>query len=71
MEPNDTKRLIDVWEDFRANVCGFGRQASYPYMYWPDPYTLDFSLCIESCPKYYIRDYYCVYNIDHTYLYTD
>lgn len=57
--------------DFRAAVCGQGDLSSIPYMYWPDPYTLDFSLCIESCPKSYIRSYYCVYENDHTSLYLD
>jgi len=57
--------------DFRAEVCGQGDLIDLPYMYWPDPYVLDFSLCIESCPKFYIREYYCVYANDHTSLYLD
>lgn len=57
--------------DFRGEVCGQGGLKNLPYMYWPDPYTLDFSLCIEQCPKYYIRDYYCVYDTDHITLLED
>lgn len=34
-------------------------------MYFPDPYTIDFALCIERCPYYYVRDYYCIYDEDH------
>jgi hypothetical protein len=57
--------------DFRGSVCGQGGLSAIPYMYWPDPYTLDFSLCVSACPKYYIRDYFCVYGTDHVTLDTD
>ena len=57
--------------DFRAAVCGQGGLSAIPYMYWPDPLTLDFSLCVDSCPQYYIRDYFCVYENDHVTLLSD
>lgn len=57
--------------DFRGAVCGQGDLSKIPYMYWPDPLETDFSLCIEACPEYYIRDYYCVYENDHVTLLTD
>jgi len=30
-------------------------------MYYPDPYDLSWSLCVEACPYYYIQGYFCVY----------
>jgi Plasma-membrane choline transporter len=57
--------------DFRAAVCGQGGLKNIPYMYWPDPNVIDFALCIESCPKYYITNYYCVYEQDHVTLLSD
>ena len=57
--------------DFRGAVCGQGGLIHLPYMYWPNPSVIDFSLCIDTCPKYYIRDYYCVYKNDHVTLLTD
>ena len=36
--------------DFRAEICGTGGLSDKPYMYWPDPYVLDFAL-----PSFFFR----------------
>jgi len=51
--------------DFRAEVCGVGGLASKRFMYFPDPDSLHFPLCVSACPYYYVRNYYCVYDTDH------
>ena len=52
--------------DFRAEVCGVGSLAERRFMYFPDPSTLNFPLCVSACPYYYVRNYYCVYGTDHS-----
>lgn len=51
--------------DFRAELCGVGSLEERPFMYFPDPYTIDFSLCVRECPLYFVREYFCIYNEDH------
>ena len=51
--------------DFRAELCGVDDLEDRPYMYFPDPYTVEFALCIERCPYYYVREYFCIYAEDH------
>ena len=51
--------------DFRAEVCGVDGLKDKRFMYFPDPESLDFPLCVSACPYYYVRDYYCVYDTDH------
>lgn len=52
--------------DFRAEICGVGGLSDKRFMYFPDPDNLDFALCVSACPYYYVRDYYCVYDTDHS-----
>jgi hypothetical protein len=57
--------------DFRGAVCGTGDRSHLPYMYWPDPFVIDFAFCVEDCPDYFIREYFCVYDNDHSTLHLD
>lgn len=61
----DPQRTIYGY-DFRGEVCGVGGLKDRRFMYFPTPSNLDFSLCVSACPYYYVRDYYCVYDTDHS-----
>lgn len=51
--------------DFRAEICGVDGLVDRRFMYFPVSDNLHFPLCISACPYYYVRDYYCVYALDH------
>jgi len=66
----DFERLSHGY-DFRAEVCGTGGLSDKKYMYYPDPTDLDFSLCVTTCPEYFVREYMCLYDTDHESLLLD
>lgn len=66
----DPERLSHGY-DFRAEVCGAGGLSDKEYMYYPDPTDLDFSLCVTTCPEYFVREYVCLYDTDHETLLLD
>lgn len=52
--------------DLRGNVCGLNELSSKRFMLFPNQTTLDWSLCVEACPYYYYKNYYCLYDGNNT-----
>ena len=48
--------------DIRGRVCGIKELENKKFMLYPNSTTLDWSLCVESCPYYYYANYYCIYD---------
>ena len=48
--------------DIRGSVCGTGSLSAKRFMFFPNSTNTDWSLCIEECPYYYYKNYYCIYD---------
>ena len=46
--------------DLRGEVCGQGKLESRRFLFYPE--LLDWTLCVEACPYYFIERYYCIYD---------
>jgi Plasma-membrane choline transporter len=55
--------------DLRAHICGINELKNKKFMLYPNPNTLDWSLCVEACPYYYYQNYYCIYDSQNPNLY--
>lgn len=40
--------------DFRSEICGLGDLSHKRFMLYPDPSSLTWTLCVKSCPYYYL-----------------
>jgi hypothetical protein len=48
----DPSRVTNGY-DFQGNACGVGSNALYPFVYFPIPGLVHYSVCVEACPKSY------------------
>ena len=39
--------------DFQGNACGIGANSMYPFVYFPIPGLVHYSVCVEACPTSY------------------
>lgn len=39
--------------DFQGNACGVGLNARFPFVYFPIPGLVHYSVCVQSCPSSY------------------
>jgi hypothetical protein len=48
----DPRRVTNGY-DFQGNACGVESNAPYPFVYFPIPGLVHYSVCVEACPESY------------------